>query len=640
NFLYLDLTTRRTRSQCKQTECAVVEKIAKLQLNQVDNGVDHAPIVYIVITALTVLDQGFARLQFGYDSEGNICGSVNRPRTKNQNKNLNLTDKKYVLFFDYLKPKTSKKVCVQSCPTKTLHSEAEYKEYSRQTNTSLCFYSLGPGEYSKDSCPSFPVYKSDMLLNRCVPQISEILGNNTMTLLKNNSFLNLQELKFSSLELYRKLPDIGYLSLAALLFTIILVVLLRYIAKLMVVLVLILSSLGSIGLSALLWLKYSDLRQNNDQTIHSMPILEIEMQSKTAYLIYSIAMTIFTVILLLIIIAMRKRIGLVLRLFGEAQKAITDMPLLLGMPIITFVFLLLFLFYWITTAIMIYSFGEYEESDIELYGQRWAKKSFSRFIWWYHVVGLVWVSEFIFGCQSMVIAGSVSKWYFTRPKSALRAPICTAISRLFLYHLGSIALGSFLIVLVRIPRYILMYLQDKIKASKSTIAAFCSKGCICCLWCLEKFIKFINYNAYTVIAIEGKSFCASAQKAFVIVVENSLRIATINTVGDFMLFLSKLTVTALTLFLGIYWFKIPIDDPLKNIHQIKIFLLPLAVVCVISFLIAHCFFTVYEMVIDAIMVCFCEDCRANDGSAERPYYMSSSLKKFVDESSSTQIIGD
>lgn len=86
-----------------------------------------------------------------------------------------------------------------------------------------------------------------MLLNRCVPDLTEVIGNQTMILLKNNSFLNLEELKFSSLELYKKLPDIGYLSLAALLFTIILVILLRYIAKLMVVLVLILSSLGSIG---------------------------------------------------------------------------------------------------------------------------------------------------------------------------------------------------------------------------------------------------------------------------------------------------------------------------------------------------------------------------------------------------------
>jgi len=32
------------------------------------------------------------------------------------------------------------------------------------------------------------------------------------------------------------------------------------------------------------------------------------------------------------------------------------------------------------------------------------------------------------------------------------------------------------------------------------------------------------------------------------------------------------------------------------------------------------------MVIDALMICFCEDIEANDGSEERPYYMSSSLK--------------
>jgi len=31
------------------------------------------------------------------------------------------------------------------------------------------------------------------------------------------------------------------------------------------------------------------------------------------------------------------------------------------------------------------------------------------------------------------------------------------------------------------------------------------------------------------------------------------------------------------------------------------------------------------MVVDALLLCFCEDCQINDGSAERPYYMNSSL---------------
>lgn len=31
------------------------------------------------------------------------------------------------------------------------------------------------------------------------------------------------------------------------------------------------------------------------------------------------------------------------------------------------------------------------------------------------------------------------------------------------------------------------------------------------------------------------------------------------------------------------------------------------------------------MVVDALLLCFCEDCKMNDGSAERPYFMNDSL---------------
>lgn len=46
-------------------------------------------------------------------------------------------------------------------------------------------------------------------------------------------------------------------------------------------------------------------------------------------------------------------------------------------------------------------------------------------------------------------------------------------------------------------------------------------------------------NAYTATAINSTNFCTSAKDAFVILVENALRVAAINTVGDFMLFLGK-----------------------------------------------------------------------------------------------------
>lgn len=51
-------------------------------------------------------------------------------------------------------------------------------------------------------------------------------------------------------------------------------------------------------------------------------------------------------------------------------------------------------------------------------------------------------------------------------------------------------------------------------------------------------------NAYAATAINSTSFCTSARDAFVILVENALRVATINAVGDFVLFLGKVRMWA------------------------------------------------------------------------------------------------
>ena len=88
----------------------------------------------------------------------------------------------------------------------------------------------------------------------------------------------------------------------------------------------------------------------------------------------------------------------------------------------------------------------------------------------------------------------------------------------------------------------------------------CAKVCICCLWLLERFLKFVNYNAYTIICIEGKSFCVSAQKAFMLIIENSMRVAVVNSLGDFFLFLSKIIVTAGTLVIAVFILDVPLDN--------------------------------------------------------------------------------
>ena len=52
---------------------------------------------------------------------------------------------------------------------------------------------------------------------------------------------------------------------------------------------------------------------------------------------------------------------------------------------------------------------------------------------------------------------------------------------------------------------------------------------------------------------------------------------------------------------------------------------PVAVIMLFSFLTAHCFLSVYDMAVDTLLLCFCEDYRVNDGTAGKEYFMSKSL---------------
>lgn len=37
-----------------------------------------------------------------------------------------------------------------------------------------------------------------------------------------------------------------------------------------------------------------------------------------------------------------------------------------------------------------------------------------RYLWGYHLLGLVWTSDFILACQQMAVAGAVAACYFNR----------------------------------------------------------------------------------------------------------------------------------------------------------------------------------------------------------------------------------
>lgn len=574
-----------------------------------------------------------SRLVSGYDSYGNICGQKNTEIPGIELSGRDQTLNKYVFFLDpcnidiVRRKIKSVALCVSRCPEAELQTYADLRKFANTNGSRLCSYELDPNRYddpnSAAKCPKLPVPPSKSLpvFNRCTPadiscyaKFAEAL----ITFVSDNSVLH----RVIAGVMTSKEIIMG-LCLLSLVLSVILMGVIRYISAILVWLLTAVVVLGSLGGSGVLWWLYVDHRVSANSTLPA-PELQVAKDNEKALLIYAVAATIFTVVLLLLMFFMRKRVALTIALFRVASNVFGHLPLLVLQPFWTFLTLMMFWVYWITVLLLLGTAGNPIKNN-QTGLVEFKMDGPMQYMVWYHAVGLIWISEFILACQQMTVAGSVVIYYFTRDKSQLPiTPILSAVMQLMRYHLGTVAKGAFIITLVEIPRLTLSYISTQLKGSENACARCMLKSCVCCLWCLEKCLSYLNQNAYVATAINSTSFCTSARDALIILAENALRVATINSVGDFVLFLGKVLIVSCTAFAGVL--------ALNYQREYTVWVLPLIIVCLFAFLVAHCFLSIFEMVVDVLFLCFAIDTKYNDGSPGSEYYMDKALMEFVESS--------
>uniref|UniRef100_A0A8P4KS76 Choline transporter-like protein n=1 Tax=Dicentrarchus labrax TaxID=13489 RepID=A0A8P4KS76_DICLA len=596
------------------------------------------------ICGFTIVTGGAARLVFGYDSYGNTCGQRNEQIEGVRLSGLDHTDRKFVFFLDpcnidiVQRKIRSMALCVSLCPPEELQTYQDLKRFAMLNGSELCSYELAghkypglPERFSK--CPKLPVPPSKPLpvFNRCTPldvSCYAKFAEAVVTFVGDNSVLH----RLIAGVAASKEIIIG-LCVLALVLSMILMVIIRYISAVLVWILTSLVVLGSLAGTSVLWWLYIDHRLYGNDTVtkgmkeakdEAKEEVAVSRDSGQALLVYAVAATVFTIILLLLMLFMRKRVALTIALFHVAGKVFIHLPLLTLQPFVTFLALLLFWIYWILVLLFLGTTGNPVQNE-ETGLTEFRLTGPLQYLTWYHAVGLIWITEFILACQQMTVAGAVVTYYFTRDKNRLPVtPILSSVLRLVRYHLGTVAKGSFIITLVKIPRLILMYIHNQLKGKENACARCLLKTCICCLWCLEKCLNYLNQNAYAATAINSTSFCTSARDAFVILVENALRVATINAVGDFVLFLGKILIVTTTAFAGVLL--------LNYQRDYAEWLLPLIIVCLFSFLVAHCFLSIFEIVVDVLFLCFAIDTKYNDGTPGKEFFMDKALMEFVESS--------
>ncbi|KAH1020841.1 hypothetical protein HUJ04_010436 [Dendroctonus ponderosae] len=505
--------------------------------------------------------------------------------------------------------KRNKPVCVESCPNATFYYETSSKNLQALP---YCNYKVRTTAYDENECPKW-FLPSTSLLNRCVSNVVDR---------KDNQW----KLPFVQTdEIYRFNQNLNpvrmWLNLAV-----------------------------HNGVTIV----------KDDENIHKLSSSANTKQNIFLALFIIVAIVLGNV--LLVLIFLRSRIVLAIALIKEGSRAVSSVTSVLFFPVFPWILQGGIIAYAVIAGVYLASSGEplYQYGNVTDECQTDSNHSITAntvcspknlptsgscssvtcsfigikndayysYLQGINIFGFFWLAFFVSAFGQMTLAQVFAQWYWTRPKRDLPFfALTAAIYRTIRYHLGTLAFGSLIIAICRMIRVMLEYVDKKLKKYDNAF----TRAILCCLkcffWCLEKFLKFINKNAYIMCAIHGKNFCASAKDAFTLLLNNIVRVFVLDKVTDFLFFLSKLLVTFGVGAIAYVFFVTDYISFVDN-SEIQYGLAPVVAIMIATYLIATLFFNVYSMAVDTLFLCFLEDSEKNNGK-DRPYYMSRNLMRIL-----------
>lgn len=347
---------------------------------------------------------------------------------------------------------------------------------------------------------------------------------------------------------------------------------------------------------------------------------------------FSSVMVGLSVIFACLMVFLRKQINLSIKVIALAAGVIEDMPLIVFTPLIQLSGFILFLMPWFAYCIYIASDGHYETAPVSSLP---GAPSATQFVpaesvggrLWFMLFCFLWTMNFCTMIGTLVLALCTAMWYFTPPAERHskigNSTICSAYYIAFRYHLGTVAFGACIIAIIQFIRAVVLYIEKhskKIKGNPVAKVIFC---CIdCCLWCLEKVLKFISKNAYIQTAIHGTKFLSSCKAAFFAIARNIARIGSVHVASTAALVVGKVFVVCMSAACAYY-----ILDT-EYAERISGFVAPTLLVLLLALMVVTMFMDVFHMVIDSMLMCYITDEECNDGKA---VYASAESTAFINE---------
>lgn len=246
-----------------------------------------------------------AILFHSYDSFGNTCGVKSNERFRDTGlpgnvSGISTLDKTNVFFFDFKELKSSLKICVKDCPKKEIAAPREIYTYNKEEGSQYCRYDfdmnkLNEGPSPNDEmifhftgpCPKLPIPESTSVFHRCIPT-----GKNAPTKEIEEVYKLISSWGFvdqTARDLYKSWHIILLICFVSLVLSVILIGLLHYLTQIISWLICLFVIAASVGLTAILWWTYYDIKHKKENAEISK--LAQYIQNETAVYIFAIIAT-------------------------------------------------------------------------------------------------------------------------------------------------------------------------------------------------------------------------------------------------------------------------------------------------------------------------------------------------------------
>lgn len=308
---------------------------------------------------------------------------------------------------------------------------------------------------------------------------------------------------------------------------------------------------------------------------------------------------------------LRKAIRIGIAITQESAKVIANMPLMFALPpvaVAAALGLLLYFLYigaYIATAYRTFDqfdfFNRSNTSEVDKFIQKDDQRALY-FLMWYHLIGVIWALSVVVGITCMSIAGAVAFWYFYRddPERRRHSPVVQGLRTTVQFHLGTVCFGALLLTIAQCLRLLLEWIDEQTKSLQQAnpLARLALRCVKCCMWCLEKFLKFVTGYIYIYTSMMGTSFCKSARASFSLIMKYPGQVYVNHMVQWLLKLLMSVTIPFLCGIFCYYWV-----NGLGKINAVYCAL----IATIIAFFVTRLFAAVFEVVIETIFLCAFRD---------------------------------